>query len=521
MEKTSKRIQKNKRKNFLGFVLGVLVFLNPLWAFAANLEIRPVIGTYKQNTNFSVTVNVSSPEQAMNAASARITFPTDKLQVVSISKSGSIVDFWAQEPTFSNSIGEIKLEGVVLTPGYKGDSGKLLTITFKGKSTGLANVRIGSSAILANDGIGTSILRNVTNAVFTITEPVEEKPEVIKIEDLKPITEETPVVDENEACEPDSIITSSTHPGVVWRRENSAAFSWDIDKDTLASKISFDNNPDTEPTHINSPAIVEKRYENVEDGIWYFHLSLQNNSGWSKTEHFKIKIDHTPPTIEAEEIKRSDLTDPKPIISVKFEDKTSCVKNFELSINNEKIEYEKLPNGNIKLETISPGEHELVITAYDRAGNKNETFIPIVVKALEAPKVTSYPAEIMLGETLTIKAETIPNGNVESRITSKKNNFLMQEEFQSGSGKFTFEQKDLRKGTVFVSFRVSDGRGALSNWSTPIEVKVKSNSPIPFDEIAESLGIEFVIAGFLIIIIAIVLITRALTIRRIKRNLGM
>lgn len=496
------------------FVL-LISFVSTNTLFAATINFSPATGTYNKDATFSVGIYVASPDQAMNAASATIKFPTDKLQVVSVSKSGTIVDFWAQEPTFSNSSGEVRLEGVVLTPGYQGSAGKILTINFKGKTVGTAGINISTSSVLANDGIGTNILKSVSGASFVIKEAAIKEPEVIKIEDLKPVEED--VVTE-EVCEPDSIITSTTHPGVVWRRENTAAFSWDIDKDTLASKIAFDRNPDTEPDIINSPAIVEKRYENVEDGIWYFHLSLQNNSGWQKTEHFKIKIDHTPPSIEATEIPRSDLTDPKPIINLKVNDKISCVKNFEFSINGEVFDYEKLPNGDLRLETIEPGSHELVVTAYDRAGNKNEAFLPITVKALEVPEVTDYPAEINVGEKLVIKGETIPNGNVEAKITSKKNNFLIREELQSASGKFTFEEEGLKKGIVFASFRVTDIRGAKSEWSKPVEIRVNGDSFISSLNINDS-PILILVGLLLAGIIIVVLVTRAITLRKFRRDL--
>ncbi len=488
----------------------------PNFLLAANLSFSPASGAYSKGGSFSVGIYVSSPDQALNAVSATIKFPKDTLQVVSVSKSGSIIDFWAQEPSFSNTTGEVSLEGVALTPGYQGNSGKVLMINFKGKNTGVANITMVNSSVLANDGIGTNILKNVGNATFTIKEIEVKDPEIIKIEDLTPLEES---IIKEEVCEPDSIITSSTHPGVVWRRENSAAFSWDVNKETLASKIAFDKNPDTEPATINSPAIVEKRYENLEDGIWYFHLALQNNDGWDKTEHFKIKIDHTPPQIETREIKRSDLTNPKPIIELKVSDNISCVKEFELSINGEKIEYRELPEGNLELETIEPGNHELVITAYDRAGNKNEEFLNIIVEALKAPEVTSYPSEIKIGETLLIKGETIPNGNVEAKVTSKKNNFLIKEEFQSASGKFTFEQKDLKKGIIFVSFKVSDGRGAQSSWSVPVEIKVGGNSFALMDTILNSLGLEVAIGLGIFIVFLIILLTRFLTIRRMKKDL--
>ncbi|MEZ4103267.1 MAG: hypothetical protein R3B55_01760 [Candidatus Paceibacterota bacterium] len=516
MEKAIRRIKKNIKNVFI--VLLISVFSFPATSLAASLSVLPSSGTYEKGKVFSVSIFVSSPDQAMNAASAVIKFPSDKLQVTSISKAGSIIDFWAQEPSFSNAIGEIKLDGIVLTPGFKGNSGKILTINLKGKNAGPADVKIFSSSVLANNGLGTNILINSASASFNISEVEFKEPEVIKVDDLKPIEPEDTVSEE--VCEPDSLITSSTHPGIVWRRENTAAFSWDIKPDTLASKISFDRRPDTEPTNINSPAIVEKRYENLEDGIWYFHLSLQDNSGWSKPEHFKIKIDHTPPEIQANEIRRSDLTDPKPKINIKITDKISCVKNFELSINGEILDYEKISNNEIQLQSIEPGEHELVITAYDRAGNKNETFLDIVVKALEVPVVTSYPAEIKVGEKLEIKGETIPNGNIEARLTSKRNNFLIKEEFQSASGKFKFEQENLKKGTVFVSFRVTDARGARSQWSVPVETKIKSSSILPIDSIVSSLGVEVAVAVGVVLVFIIILATRALTIRKIKRDLG-
>jgi hypothetical protein len=519
MEKAVTTAKTNIGKALIVFLIAI--FIAPQTLLAAGLNFSPSSGTHSKDSTFSVGVFVSSPDKAINAASATIKFPSDKLQVTSVSKNNSIVDFWAQEPSFSNAIGEIKLEGVILTPGYQGNSGRLLTINFKGKNPGIAGLSIFSSSVLANDGVGTNVLVNVGTASFTIVELPEKEPEVIKVEDLKPIEPEDVLIVPEESCEADSLITSSTHPGIVWRRENTAAFSWDLPAGTLASKIAFDRTEDTEPTTINSPAIVEKRYENLEDGIWYFHLSLQNNEGWSKTEHFKIKIDHTPPVIEAREIKRSDLTDPKPVIEISVTDKISCVKDFELSINGEKIEYENIGDGKIKLETIDPGEHELVITAYDRAGNKNESFINIVVNGLDAPEVTNYPAEINQSEKLIIKGETIPNGNVEARLTSKKNNFLIKEEFQSASGKFTFEQENLKSGIVFVSFRVSDARGAQSNWSVPVEIKIKGNSVFPFDSIISSLGAPTAIGLGVLIIVLIVIITRALTIRKIRRELGL
>lgn len=501
-------------KTFFASVF-LFIFTFTQVANAATIAFNPSSGTHPTGETFSVGIYVASTDQSMNAAGATITYPTDKLQVVSISKSGTIVDFWAQEPSFSNTGGTVKFEGVVLPPGYQGLSGKLLTINFKGKASGIADVKMGESKVLANDGLGTPILKSVSGATFTIKE-AENKPETIKVEELPQAIPGAP----EETCEPDSLIYSTTHPGQIWRKENTAVFSWDAADDVVASRIGFDKNPDSEPTVLNKPAIVEKKYENVEDGIWYFHLSLQNNDGWTKTEHFKVKIDSTPPEVALNEIPREDLTNPKPVISLKIKDKMSCVKDFTINIDGEKVDYNKLPDGNYELETIEPGDHELSVVAYDRAGNQNESFIDVKVKALDEPVIKEYQKDVARASELVVKGETIKNANVTAKITSKGNSFLAREDFQSGSGKFTWTPgTKIKPGNYLISFKVTDTRGASSNWSEPIQVKVGRTINFSLSNLLDSIPPEVAMIGLGVLgIFLIVLLTRALTIRKLKRE---
>lgn len=520
MEETIKRVKKNIQRSLVSLFLIFFAFIPN--AFAADLSISPASGLYKQGENFTVGIYVSSEDQALNALSGVLNFPTNKLQVVSISKSDSIINFWAKEPTFSNTTGRVSFEGVVLTPGFMGKSGKALAVTFKGTNAGIADLKINSGSILANDGLGTSILRNIKDARFTITEiPNKPAPEIIKLEELKPLDKEIPVVDNSDICKENFVITSATHPGVVWRKENNANFSWIIDESILASKIAFDQNPNTEPSLINNPAIVEKRYENVSDGVWYFHLALQDNTGWRKTEHFEIKVDSTPPEITMSEIKRADLTDPRPIINLNIKDNLSCIKNFELLVDGKITTYTKLENGNIKLNALTPGQHDLSIIVYDRASNKNQAFLDLEIKALDEPKVVSYKKEIKQGEDLFVEGESIKNGTIEAQITNKKGSLLIKQTIQTGGGNFTLSQSGLKKGVIFVSFRVKDTRGALSNWSKPISIEIRGTSLSDSFESASLTQIGIISLVVITLLTAIVLITRALTIRRIRKNLDL
>jgi len=111
----------------------VFIFLGmvPLVAEAATLYFSPSSGAYTVGGTLSVNVYVSSADQAMNAASGVISFSQDKLEVASLSKSGSIITLWVQEPTFLNSAGTVNFEGIVLNPGFTGVAGKIITTNFR------------------------------------------------------------------------------------------------------------------------------------------------------------------------------------------------------------------------------------------------------------------------------------------------------------------------------------------------------------------------------------------------------
>ncbi|MSR71551.1 MAG: hypothetical protein EXS50_02715 [Candidatus Taylorbacteria bacterium] len=145
------------------FIIGFL----PLGADAAALSFSPASGSHPVGSSFTVGVYVGSIDQAMNAASGVISFPKDMMEVVSISKTGSLFTIWAEEPVFSNSDGTVSFEGLIPNPGFTGSSGKVLTVTFKVKSVGTSIIRFSSSSALANDGKGTNILTAIDTAQFT------------------------------------------------------------------------------------------------------------------------------------------------------------------------------------------------------------------------------------------------------------------------------------------------------------------------------------------------------------------
>ena len=141
----------------------------PIYAQAATLSLSPQFASYTVGSLIPVNVYVSSLDQAMNAVSAAVSFPKDKLDVVTLSKDGSIINLWVRDPSISATLGRVSFSGIVLNPGFTGSGGKLMTIVFRAKAPGAALINFDSGSVLANDGLGTEILTTLGKASLSLT----------------------------------------------------------------------------------------------------------------------------------------------------------------------------------------------------------------------------------------------------------------------------------------------------------------------------------------------------------------
>ncbi len=155
-----------------------IIVLAPVSAFAATLSLKPSSGEFHKGENFVVSV-IASSDTSVNAFFSIISFPTNTLEVISINKSDSIVNLWTQNPSYSNAgdTGNIIFEGVVLNPGFIGSGGKIITITFRVKKEGLADLTFSKYAILENNGLGTNAIANTNGARLTFLPPRINAPE--------------------------------------------------------------------------------------------------------------------------------------------------------------------------------------------------------------------------------------------------------------------------------------------------------------------------------------------------------
>lgn len=117
----------------------------------------------------TISIQAASADQAVNAVSGAVSYPESLLDVVSVSKEGSIVNLWTDDPHVASG-GKVLFEGVILNPGYQGAAGRLFSVTFEGKRAGTATLSFSEGSLLANDGLGTNILGSLGSRTFSIGE---------------------------------------------------------------------------------------------------------------------------------------------------------------------------------------------------------------------------------------------------------------------------------------------------------------------------------------------------------------
>src|ERR1035437_172682 len=120
IKKFLKRFNTNK---IIPLVILAMCFLFPYKTNAATLSVSPASSTVTVNNTFTAKIFVNTQGKYINNVEGIIQFPSDLLEVVSVSKSSSIFSLWVEEPSFSNSTGRITWNGGVISPGFNGENG--------------------------------------------------------------------------------------------------------------------------------------------------------------------------------------------------------------------------------------------------------------------------------------------------------------------------------------------------------------------------------------------------------------
>ncbi len=145
------------------------VFGNELQqGLGVSLYFPPLSENPRMGRNFTVTLKVDSLAQKVTAINGELNYNDDKLQIIGISKVGSVINLWRQEPTLRNSSGKITFQGDVAGPGFIGNGGTVFSIIFKPKSSGVASMLWSSAEAFGDPGKKNNIISDLENLDFTI-----------------------------------------------------------------------------------------------------------------------------------------------------------------------------------------------------------------------------------------------------------------------------------------------------------------------------------------------------------------
>jgi hypothetical protein len=443
---------------FIAFILFLWFIPQLAEAQSASLYLSPSTGTYTTGNTFLIQLKVNSGGVAINAADGTLVFDPDKLEVVKLSKTDSVFSLWVQDPVFSNSLGTINFSGGKPSPGFTGAAGTILNITFKAKTAGTANLTFAAGSVLADDGKGTNILTHMGSGSYTLTGRV--------FTPLPgPSSEEEKSFHQTPSGQPPAapVVSSPTHPKEdEWYSNNDLEFSWELPSDVTAVSLLLHKNPTANPGPISDGLIKSKKYEDIEDGIWYFHIKFKNQYGWGKITHRKILIDTTPPkTFEITVDNEGDPTNPTPTLYFKTEDEPSGIEYYEVRVGEAMT---ATATDLYKLPPIPAGKYLVEVKAFDKAGNLVGATTELEIASIQPPKITKTPLSVAIGEPLVIEGEAAPDLSIRAYIQKLGKEEVVFEKVRVGAdGKWKLKyEKALPKGDYLVWARSEDERGALS-----------------------------------------------------------
>ncbi len=340
---------------FLGLLIGALAFwILPTKAVAAaSLYLSPPVGTFSLDGTFSVSIYLNTGGQAVNAVEANLSFPTDKLQIVSPTAGKSLIQVWVSQPTYSNLDGTLTFRGTIPTPGINTDRGVISTVTFRVKNIGTAAVKIlDSSRVLLNDGRGTDVLGGVTSGIYHLTLPPPAGP----------------------------IVTSHTNPDQEkWYATKSVVFEWTSPFDTQGYSYILGQDPSGEPDDISEGVNTRVVYNNLPDGVYYFHIKSLRAGGWGGITDYVVRVDKTPPATFKLGISPGTRTsNRRPILDFRTTDAVSGISHYDLKIIPLDAPSALVGENSTPffIEASSPysrllaeGRYQVVVRAYDGAEN--------------------------------------------------------------------------------------------------------------------------------------------------------
>lgn len=484
-----RRRMKSRMSFFLFFVVFIFLF-SAQKIHAASLNFSPSTGSFTTVNNFTVSVMVNS-NQPMNGAEGIIEFPSNKLEVVGISKKDTIFSLWVQEPSFSNSlpVGRVQFQVVKLNPGYAGNSGKVFDIIFRVKDAGTADLVFSSGSVLANDGKGTNIISSFGSGVYmlkevgsnqTISAPAFGGGSTARALPWRPSIRHF-----IQSISGKDVLLNISDSGPKWSNSHYAKLVWDLPEDVSGVATLFDDKPDSDPGTKSEGPLEQKILPLVEEGKHYFHIRFINALGPGPVLHYPLYVDVTAPKFFSVEFVGNEVnykgiystSNPKPRVNFFTDDILSSINRYEIKIGDEPWVNadELLGDGAYTLPKQKPDQvRQVIVRAYDEAGNYNDATAQLIVEPVIPPTIEFLPEFISLPSgTLVIEGTAAPLAYVE--VVLKQTTPAVLSTKADGNGHWRIIYKDsLESGLCAIEAKQILNNGAESVYTSPQYIRVNT-----------------------------------------------
>jgi hypothetical protein len=270
-----------------------------------DLFVSPDTGSFLGGSNFEIPFFINTKGQNIKNIELNITYDPTKLAITKPSNGKSIIGIWDSAPNYDNNKGIAKFSGSIPN-GIQSSSGLITSITFEAKSSGNAEISINSnSKVTSFDNQNVKI--NTNRGLYTIFPKPSGSVEVF----------------------------SDTHPLVdSWYNNTNVVFSWNNLPNVVGYSYVLDNKPNTLPESKIISKETIKQYENLTDGLWYFHIKpLKVGNIWGTTTNRILKIDTVAPNDFKPKFEyvREDKSN-FAVVSFKTTDNLSGIDHYEVAI---------------------------------------------------------------------------------------------------------------------------------------------------------------------------------------------
>ncbi len=332
---------------------------SPYIIYNSVIKFNPESDVIRQSSEKLIAIEVITGGEDINVVSAVVHYDPTVVEVLDIVTMNSFcAPSFFLEKEINKEKGEVRITCGIPNPGFYAAVGTVAELLIQPLSIGSISLEFtDETQVLANDGLGTDVLRLVTNGYYQVVR------QEFAISD---ITNQIPVF-------------SPSHPNSNrWYGDATVKLSWPgLSGGTYY--YSLDNHSEW-PTEDKVVSTKNNHVDAlVDNGIWYFHLQAKDETGTlGPRSSFKIMVDSIPPLppsikVSGDRIKRGD------VVRLEFtsEDALSGLQaGFYIKINNSVFLPVKPP---FYIPFLDSGEYSVIVRVFDGANNFSDSNIVINV----------------------------------------------------------------------------------------------------------------------------------------------